>query len=127
MEKLLPGIDLSFIEERLPTVEEIRSVDKRSTCDCPMPFVHRKWHRALGTFAELRLCCMARKIEEVLGIPQGTFYKAIDFEPTRVWDEGQMVDDTQGGMKPLGEPPKWLKMRMENKGIKTRKSITGGL
>lgn len=51
------------------TVRELRAIDRRAQCDCPMPYVHRKWNKALGVFSEIRLCCMAHLVEEHLGLP----------------------------------------------------------
>lgn len=119
IDELLDGIDWG---ESTVTVESIRAEDKRAKCDCPMPFVRRKWHRALGTFVELRLCCMARLLEEKLGLPEGTVYKVFEFEPTMEWDEMEVVQDGKTGeMRFRGEPPKWLKQRMDKKGIRTKK------
>jgi len=102
------------------TVEEIRGVDKRTKCDCAMPFVHRKWHRALGTFAELRLCCMAKAVEKALNLPEGSLYQILDFEPTWAWDCKQVVTDGDGTKHELGSPPKWIKDRMQRKGVEIR-------
>lgn len=116
----------SFLVDLLkPTVESLRSVDKRAKCNCPMPFVRRKWHDALGTYAELRLCCVAKALEEHLGVTAGTFIRFVEFEPTWEWDEDELVDHPVQGKKPVkaprGAPPQWLKDRMERKGIKTLK------
>ena len=102
------------------TVTELVTTDRRAECDCPMPYVHRKWHKALGVFTEIRLCCIARIIEEKLGLLTGSLYKHVDFEPTAEWDCEQALDDGKGGKTPRGAPPKWLKQRFDKKGIKVK-------
>lgn len=99
------------------TVEDIRSQDKRAKCGCPMPFVRRKWHRALGRLVELRLCCLAKVVEQGFGLPSGTLYETFEFEPTREWDCNETVKDRHGQNVRKGPPPKWLKDRMDKKGI----------
>jgi len=119
-EELLAGLVL-------PTEEDFIARDRR-TCDCELTYVHRKRHSALGTGIEIRLCCLAKKVEELAGLPSGTFFFAMDFEPTWEWDcdsehvtkkvlpDGTIEEKTYI----LGNPPKWLQKRMEQKGIKIR-------
>lgn len=103
------------------TVKEIRAEDKRAKCDCEMPFVMRKWHDCLGTLVELRLCCLAKKVEELLGLPKGSLFTVFDFEPERTWDCAQKVwHPEEKKYKDLGAPPKWLKQRMQQKGIEIK-------
>ncbi len=102
------------------TVSELMAGDRRAECNCPMPYVHRKWHKALGIFSEIRLCCMARLVEEKLGLDPGTIYKVVDFEPTAEWDCDELIDDAESGKTKRGAPPQWLKQRMDNKHIKIK-------
>lgn len=111
----------------LPTEEDFISRDRR-TCDCELTYVHRKHHAALGTGIEIRLCCMAKKLEEICGLPSGTFFFAMDFEPTWEWDcEAEMLStkvNPDGSVEEvrtkLGKPPEWLQKRFDAKGIKVK-------
>lgn len=111
----------------LPTEEDFIAHDRR-TCDCELTYVHKKRHAALGTGIEIKLCCLAKKVEELAGLPQGTFFMAMDFEPTWVWDcdsEGVTKErDADGSIiekrHRLGRPPEWLLKRMIAKGIEVR-------
>jgi len=93
-------------------------------CDCPLTYVHRKRHAALGTGIEIRLCCLAKKVEELAGLPPGTFFFAMDFEPSWEWDCEQPMEShrrlpdgsVETVTKKLGPPPRWLRERLEAKG-----------
>ncbi len=110
-----------------PTEEDFISRDRR-TCDCPLTYVHKKRHAALGTGIEIRLCCLAKKVEEMAGLPEGTFFLAMEFEPTWEWDcdtmqktsrnmaDGSVVEEEIR----LGNPPTWLKRRFDKKGIRVK-------
>lgn len=111
----------------LPSEEDFIQRDRR-TCDCELTYVHRKRHGALGTGIEIRLCCLAKKVEEITGVPKGTFFAAFDFEPSWVWDceslhktkktlpDGSVVTQEVK----LGKPPQWLLKRLQKKGIKVK-------
>ncbi|KKK70676.1 hypothetical protein LCGC14_2921600, partial [marine sediment metagenome] len=83
---------------------------------------------ALGTGIEIRLCCLAKKVEEMAGLPEGTFFLAMEFEPTWEWDcdtmqktsrnmaDGSVVEEEIR----LGNPPTWLKRRFDKKGIRVK-------
>lgn len=111
----------------LPTEEDFIARDRR-TCDCELTYVHRKRHAALGTGIEIRLCCLAKKVEELAGLPSGSFFFAMDFEPTWEWDcEQEHVLEKKlpdGSIEEItvkqGNPPGWLMKRMEKKGIAVR-------
>ena len=100
----------------LPSSAEYKEFDKR-TCDCPMPMVSRKFHRALGRGAGIRFCCVARSLESYMELSPGTLYFWMEFEPDWIWDSEKMISDGQGGMVQTGEPTPWLKSRMVEKGI----------
>ncbi len=99
----------------LPKAEEFRANDKRD-CDCPMPMVSRKQHRALGRGAGIRFCCMARALESFMELPQGTLYFWAEFKPDWVWDVSEYVEDGEGGMVQRGFPPPWLLKRFAERG-----------
>jgi hypothetical protein len=107
-----------------PTEEDFIQRDHR-TCDCELTYVRRKRHAALGTGIEIRLCCLAKKVEELAGLPPGTFFFSMDFEPSWEWDctAPQKVEHQQPDgsvvteMHQAGPPPRWLKERLEAKGI----------
>ena len=118
---------LEAVETRtpvLPNEEDFINHDRR-TCDCELTYVHKKRHAALGTGIEIKLCCLAKFIERQFGLPSGTFYWAMDFEPTWEWDVNaeqvtkERLDDGSILEKKtrLGSPPEWLLKRMEKKGI----------
>ena len=106
------------------TEDDFRTRDHR-LCDCELTYVHRKRHGALGTGVEIRLCCLAKKVEELAGMPEGSFFLALEFEPSWDWDCEQLQAYNkvlQDGseievFKELGEPPRWLRERMEKKGL----------
>jgi hypothetical protein len=107
--------------------EDFICLDHR-TCNCELTYVHRKRHAALGVGIQIRLCCLAKKVEEMAGLPPGTFFKAIEFEPTWVWDcdhpteinhtqpDGTVVKEQHR----LGPPPKWLLKRMRERGVEVK-------
>lgn len=90
-------------------------------CDCAIPMTLKKWNEALGTFVVLRVCCMARAVETLTGIP---LMEIFDFPPGWVWDCDELHEcQGDGGrieMRPRGEPPRWLRERMEQKGIEIK-------
>ncbi len=110
-----------------PTVDDFRARDRR-TCDCPLTYVHRKYHSAIGTGIEIKVCCMAKAIEKHLGLPPGTFFIAMDFEPEWEWDCSSVMKKERrlpdGSVEVtdvvLGAPPEWIKKRMDKKGIEIR-------
>ena len=104
--------------------QDFASRDHR-LCDCPMTYVHRKRHPALGRGIEIRLCCLAKKVEELAGLSPGTFFLSLEFEPSWDWDCDKEVVQHQrlpdGSIQEvygrLGAPPRWLRERMEKKGL----------
>lgn len=112
--------------EQMSCVVESDFVERdKKLCNCEIPTVRRKWNAALGTGIEIRLCCLAKKVEELADLPEGTFFLALDFEPTWEWDcKRSMVQRrslSDGTVEEtsitLGPPPRWLQERMQNKGI----------
>ena len=105
---------------KLPRFEQIFHKPFRH-CDCEMPMISKKWNEALGTFVALRLCCLAKAVEELTGLK---LYEVYEFSPRWDWDcaEIQQAADPDGTnaivFRPRGEPPKWLKERMQKKGIR---------
>ena len=109
------------------TEKDFQSRDHR-LCDCELTFVRRKWHPALGTGIEIRLCCLAKKVEELAGLPEGSFFMALEFQPSWEWDcdeihsvhrkqdDGSVVET----LHRQGDPPRWLRERMEKKGVPIR-------
>lgn len=91
------------------------------TCDCPWPHIERAWGGAVGTFREIRLCCMARALEKLLGLPEGAFYWTAQFTPLFAWDENEIVEvkELTGNVSYIkrGPPPQWMQERMARKGI----------
>lgn len=90
-------------------------------CDCAMPMTLKKWNDALGTFVVLRVCCMARAVETLTGIP---LLEIFDFPPRWVWDctEKHQATDEEGTviLKERGAPPRWLRQRLQEKGIEIK-------
>ncbi len=93
----------------------------RKECDCAIPSVQRKWNDFLGTMQDLRLCCMAKALEELTEIPMTAVYY---FEPKMEWDCGEeLVKEAEDGTKTTrlrGAPLKWMLKRMAEKGIEPR-------
>lgn len=85
-------------------------------CDCAMPMIQKKWNEALGTFVALRMCCLARAVEEITG---QTLYEVYDFEPRWEWDCAKKEPRTQpdGTVEVCdkGPPPNWLLTRLQQK------------
>lgn len=100
-----------------PRFEQIFHRDHRN-CECEMPMVSRKWNDALGTFVAIRLCCMAKALEELTGYD---LYQVFEFEPRWEWDcdtvEPCVLADGSDGEKRKGSPPRWLRERLQKKGI----------
>lgn len=92
-------------------------------CSCEMPMVSKKWNDALGTFVAIRLCCMAKLIEKVaqaVGVEALAIYEVFEFDPKWVWDCDELHQKDNDGtveMVRRGPPPRWLRERMERKGI----------
>lgn|SRR3990167_294217 len=119
-------LDLIF-HGTTPSEEDVIQRDHR-TCDCELTYVHRKRHAALGTAIEIRLCCMAKAVERFMGLPPGTFFRSMEFEPSWVWDcdkidvlkrqqpDGSVVTINHR----LGPPPAWLLRRLQAKGVEVR-------
>jgi len=112
---------------KLPDAQAFKDWDKR-TCGCPMPMALKKRHRALGRGSGIRLCCVARALESYMELPAGTLYFWMEFEPTWEWDSAAMVkngdaeDNEDIQWIERGEPPDWMKQRMEEKDIPTTKA-----
>lgn len=100
--------------------EQIFHKDHRA-CTCEMPMVTKKWNDALGTFVNLRLCCLAKAVEELTGLK---LYEVYEFDPKWVWDCAELHQaegpDETVVMVPRGVPPKWLLARLREKGIEVR-------
>lgn len=100
-----------------PRFEQVFHRDYRY-CDCEMPMLSRKWNDALGTFATIRLCCMAKALEELTGLK---LYEVHEFAPRWVWDcekiENRAGPDGTVEMVEKGPPPRWLKERLLKKGL----------
>lgn len=106
----------------LPAEEEIIERDFR-TCTCALTYVVRKRHGALGSAVEIRVCCMAKEVERMAGLPEGTFFNAMNFTPSWDWDCDQVSvtesKNPDGSVEchrhVLGAPPKWLLDRLVEK------------
>ena len=96
--------------------EEIMTRDYKN-CDCEIPHLIRKWNAALGAFIEIRMCCLAKAVEQLTG---QSFYDVFEFEPEWVWDCDDIVTKPNGAMKRKGLPPPWLLKRMKQKGIEVK-------
>ncbi len=83
--------------------------------------VTKKWNDALGTFVALRLCCLAKAVEQLTG---ERLYEVYDFEPAWVWDCNELHQAEAGDgtveMTPRGKPPEWLLQRLQKKGIEVK-------
>lgn len=109
---------------QLPSEEAFKHLDRR-TCDCEKPIVMRSAMPMVGTGVLLRLCCLAKEIEQRFGFPPGTFYQVYEFPPSWEWDsESQSVTREVGpdgveveNVHLLGQPPAWIQERMTRKGI----------
>ena len=112
---------------KMPSVEQLPMVKKRFEqvfhrdhryCDCEMPMTSKKWNDALGTFVCIRLCCMAKALEESTG---KKLYEVFDFDPRSVWDCTELHQSDAGDgtvqMVERGNPPPWLLERFQKKGI----------
>jgi len=115
-----------FILDRVlcQEIEDFRQRDRRSGCDCEIPSVLRKYHGALGVGTEIRLCCIAKALEKLAGVPEGTFFLALEFAPEWDWDceadmhysAGRNPDGTAiWATKKTGKPPNWLLKRLKEK------------
>jgi hypothetical protein len=106
------------------TEQDFLALDGK-TCDCPITHVHQKRHGALGRGIRVRVCCMARVVEEHFGLEPGTLFQVYDFEPSWEWDCKKAIckeyTHPDGSVSviesTLGEPPNWLRVRMAEKGI----------
>ena len=92
-------------------LSELEARDRRNECECPMPFTFRKFNAFLGTWANIRLCCLAKAVERLTG---ERFYFHEEFEPTDEWD-----------YKRDNIPPDYVLVRMERKGIRVKNVPTG--
>lgn len=95
-------------------------------CDCAMPMVSKKWNDAMGTFVCIRLCCMAKALEQLTGM---SLYEVFHFQPKWQWDCEEMIEktDVTGTIQLVkrGPPPSWMAKRMKDKGIHI-KGLPGG-
>jgi len=113
--KTLPKVEqLPMVNHRF---EQIFHRDHRA-CSCEMPMVSRKWNDALGTFVAIRLCCLAKAVEQLTG---QKLYEVYDFDPRWVWDCTELHQSDGGdgtvAMVERGAPPAWLLKRMQEKGV----------
>jgi hypothetical protein len=87
-------------------------------CECEMPMVMKKWNDALGTMVAVRMCCLAKAVEELTGL---RLYEVHEFSPRWAWDckrrEKRERPDGTWEEFVKGPPPKWLKNRLVKKGI----------
>jgi hypothetical protein len=120
-------IEERLLDSFLLTEEDFIEHDRR-TCNCELTYVHKKRHAALGVGIEIKLCCLAKKVEELAGLPAGTFFWTMDFKPSWEWDCDQMNTvkrRTEDGSVVeeyvrQGRPPQWLLDRMQAKGIEVK-------
>lgn len=105
-----------YLESIRGAKSTLRDVYQRDyhTCDCPMPYIERKWNEALGLFCEIRLCCMAKAVEQLTGV---TLFETFEFEPLWEWDCDGLVQQADGTMIKRGPPPKFLQERFDRRGI----------
>ena len=100
-----------------PRFEQVFHQDFRQ-CDCEMPMVTKKWNEALGTFVALRLCCLAKAVEKLTGL---SLYEVHEFAPRWKWDCKKIEPAAQadGTVEYVekGPPPRWLRERMQRKGV----------
>lgn len=88
------------------------------TCMCPMPYVERKWSESIGVFTEIRLCCLAKAVEQLTGLK---LFEVFEFTPLWTWDCLEMVAQPDGVSKaPRGCPPEFMLARMKERGILVR-------
>lgn len=115
-------IQVPLEDARLPRDGEVKFEqafhrDYRA-CTCAMPMVSRRWNEALGTFVTIRMCCLARAVEELTG---QKLYEVEHFPPRWEWDcNARKLREYPDGTKEetiQGPPPRWLRERMEAKGI----------
>jgi len=111
--------------KKLPRFEQVFHRQHRY-CDCAMPMVSKKWNEALGTFVVIRLCCLARAVEELTG---KKLYEVYDFEPRWQWDAEAVErrEDPDGSVEIVekGMPPEWMVQRFDQKGIKIKHDKRG--
>jgi hypothetical protein len=125
----LPRPDGYAIEDRVladfPLTEEDFIAHDRRTCNCELTYVHKKRHAALGVGIEIKLCCLAKKVEEIAGLPPGTFFWTMDFQPSWEWDceqNNEVHRRLPDGSRITeyvrqGPPPAWLLKRFKEKGV----------
>ena len=89
----------------------------RHDCTCPVPIVLGKKHRGLGRGAGVRLCCLARAMEEMMELPPSTLYTWMDFKPDWVWDTDKKVPGKDGKKQTRGVPTGWLAKRFIERGV----------
>jgi hypothetical protein len=94
------------------------------TCDCAWPHISRAWGGAVGVYREIRLCCMAQALEQLMGLPAGTFYFSAEFTPLFSWDakEEVKIEKADGTIevRERGAPPDWMLQRMQQRGIEVQ-------
>jgi hypothetical protein len=113
--------------QREPHVQQLPMVNRRfeqvfhqdfRQCTCEMPMLSKKWNDALGTFVAIRLCCLAKAVEQLTG---QRLYEVHDFDPKWVWDcrELHQCEGADGTIEMVerGPPPPWLLKRLREKGI----------
>lgn len=108
----------------LPSEEAFKHLE-RGTCACEKPISWRGTVPPAGTGVVLKLCCMAKELEQLLGLPPGTFYQVYEFPPSWVWNSAQESVTREKGPDGAevevrhvrGKPPKWIQERMKRKNI----------
>ena len=96
---------------------QLRSLIQRDyhTCDCEMPYIERKWNDALGVFTEIRLCCLAKAVQELTGI---VLYEVFEFQPVWEWNCNDIVIGEDGTRHLRGCPPKFMLERFAKRNIR---------
>lgn len=84
------------------------------TCDCEWPFIERKWSESVGVFAEIRLCCLAKAVEQITGL---RLFEVFDFTPLWTWKCNELVPQQDGTWAERGCPPDFMLSRMKKRGI----------
>ena len=100
-----------------PRFEQVFHKDHRY-CDCEMPMVSKKWNDALGVMVNIRLCCLAKAVEELTG---KSLYEVYEFDPKWEWDCDELHEcpslDGTVELRHRGQPPDWLLKRMKERGV----------
>lgn len=91
------------------------------TCHCEWPYVERKWSESIGVFAEIRLCCLAKAVEQLTGLK---LFEVFSFTPLWTWDCCELVQQPGGTWAARGCPPDFMLERMRERGIVVKHGAT---